>query len=182
MPETGREGVTARASAGFTLIELAVVILIIAMAAALVIPRLPAPEGMKLKSSARNLASGIRFLNDQAIVTKGRYVLHMNVGESGIRIARVSAAGDEMPADDQFMNRQLIDNDVVIEDVITSDLGKVSDGELVVRFGPNGNEQFLTLHLKAGDKEMTVYAFPNGGKVRVVDGYQTLETEQESRS
>ena len=151
-----------------------VVIVIIAVCAAVVIPRLPAPEGTRLKNSARNLASGIRFLNDQAIITKGVYRLKLNLTESSTTISKLSAIGDELAPDDQFMNRKLVEEGIVIEDVTDPQLGKVSEGEVVIRFGPAGTTDCLTIHLKGGEQHYTVISYPSGGKVKVLAGYQEV--------
>ena len=149
-----------------------VVILIIAVAAALVIPRLPAPEGTRLKNSARNLATGIRFLNDQAIITKGVYRLQLSLADNSTRISKISASGEELPPDDQFMNRQLIEEGISIEDVTVPQLGKVSEGEVSIPFGPGGNPDGITIHLKGGEQHFTIIAYPAGGRVKVLEGYQ----------
>src|SRR5690349_10905297 len=94
-----------------------VVLAILALAAAIVIPRLPAPEGARLKTSARNLATAIRFLNDQAIITKGVYRLKFNMADNSTAIVKLSPSGDELPPDEQQMNRKLIEDGVIIEDV-----------------------------------------------------------------
>ena len=162
--------------AGFTLIELMVVIVIIAVTAAIIIPRLPATDGAKLKNSARNLATGIRFLNDQAIITKGIYRLHFNLADNSTRIAKISASGEELPPDDQFMNRQLIEEGIIIEDVTTPGLGKVAEGEVVLPFGPGGTPDGITIHLKGGELHYTIVAYPAGGKVLVEEGYQEVNS------
>ena len=141
-----------------------VVIVIIAIAAALVIPRLPSPRGSRLKSSARNLASGIRFLNDQAIITKGVFRLKLNITENSTAIVKLSALGDELPPDDQFMSRTLIEEGI----------SKISEGEVVIPFGPGGNADCVTIHLKGGERHYTIIAYPSGGKVRVEEGYQEV--------
>ena len=151
-----------------------VVIVIIAIAAALVIPRLPSPRGSRLKSSARNLASGIRFLNDQAIITKGVFRLKLNITENSTAIVKLSALGDELPPDDQFMSRTLIEEGISIEDVTDPQLGKISEGEVVIPFGPGGNADCVTIHLKGGERHYTIIAYPSGGKVRVEEGYQEV--------
>lgn len=161
-----------------------VVILIVAMAAAIVFPRLPAPEGNRLKTSARNLATGIRYLNDQAIITKNRYVLHLNLVDNATRIAKLSSTGDELPPDDNFITRPLLEQGVTIEDVNLPSQGTLSESavkDVPIVFGPGGNEEGVTIHLKAGDKQMTVIAYPAGTKVKVMDGYQTLEGGQETK-
>jgi general secretion pathway protein H len=151
-----------------------VVIVIIAIAAAVVIPRLPAPAAAKLKNSARNLATGIRFLNDQAIITKGIYRLQFNLAEGSTRISKISASGEELPPDDQFMNRQLVEEGITIEDVTTPQLGKVNEGEVILPFGPGGNPDGVTIHLKGGEQHYTIFAYPAGGKVQVQEGYQEV--------
>ena len=167
--ETG----TAR-QAGFTLIEMMVVIVIIATCAALVIPRLPSTEAGRLKTSARNLASGIRFLNDQAVITKGIYHLKLNLAESSTTIVKLSAIGDELPPDDQYMGRKLVEEGITIEDVTVPRLGMVSEGEVVISFGPGGNPDCVTIHLLGGKEHYTIIAYPSGGKVKVLEGYQEV--------
>lgn len=149
-----------------------VVIVIIAMVAAVVLPRLPAQEGSRLKTSARNLASGIRFLNDQAIITKGVFHLELNLTESSTRIAKISPSGEELPPDDQFMSRQLLEEGIAIEDVTVPQLGKVTEGQVVITFGPGGNPDGIMIHLKGGAQHFTIIAYPAGGKVKVIEGYQ----------
>ena len=151
-----------------------VVIVIIAISAAVVIPRLPSGEGTRLKSSARNLASGIRFLNDQAVITKGVYHLKLNLAESSTTIVKLSAVGDELPPDDQFLGRKFIEEGISIEDVTVPRLGTVSEGEVVIPFGPGGNTDCVTIHLLGGKEHYTVIAYPSGGKVRVLEGYQEV--------
>jgi len=159
---------------GFTLIELMVVIVIIAISAAVVIPRLPAPEGTKLKTSARNMATAIRFLNDQAIITKAQYRLKLNLAESSTDISKLSSSGTELPPDDQFMKRHLVEEGITIEDVTVPQLGKVSEGEVILPFGPSGNPDCVTIHLKGGERHYTIIAYPSGGKVKVLEGYQEV--------
>ena len=149
-----------------------VVILIVSIAAMLVLPRLPATESTKLKNTARNLATGIRFLNDQAIVTKGVYRLELNMTDNSTKVSKISATGEELAPDDQFLNRQLVEEGITIEDVTTPRLGKVSEGQVLLPFGPGGNPDGIMIHLKGGEQHYTVIAYPAGGKVKVLEGYQ----------
>jgi general secretion pathway protein H len=162
--------------AGFTLIEIMVVLVIIAMTAALVLPRLPDTEAGKLKGSARSLASGIRFLNDRAIVTKGLYRLRLDLTDSSATISRISSSGQELPPDDQFLTRTLIEEGIAIEDVTDPQLGTVTEGQVLLSFGPGGNRDPIVIHLKGGKAQYTVIAYPSGGKVKVLEGYQEMPT------
>lgn len=162
---------------GFTMIELMVVIVILAMAAALVVPRLPSTEGTKLKNSAGNLASAIRFLNDRAIVSKGIYRLHFNIAENSLSVVKLSDKGEEVAPDDQFFTRKLLADGIIIEDVTAPRLGKMTEGDVPITFGPMGMPEPLVVHLKGEEKRFTVTAYPNGGKVVVQEGYQEVQPE-----
>lgn len=162
--------------AGFTLIEIMVVLVILAMTAALVLPRLPDTEAGKVKSSARNLASGIRFLNDRAIMTKGVYRLRLSLSDGSATISQISPTGLETAPDDQFMNRSMIEEGVAIEDVTDPQLGTVTEGQVLLHFGPGGNRDPFIIHLKGGTQQYTVIVYPSGGKVQVLEGYQEMPT------
>lgn len=160
-------------SAGFTLIELMVVIAILSIVVLVVLPRLPSTESGKLRSSARSLASGIRFLSDRAVTANSNYRMHLSLTDSTIVVKKLTAGGEETTADDQFLNKRFIAEGITIEDVIIPRLGKVTDGEVIVHFGSGGLAEFMAVHLKGNSSEhYTVIAYPNNGKVKVEQGYQ----------
>lgn len=64
---------------GFTLIELAMVIVVLGVMIALVIPTLGEMTGANLKRSARHLTGTIRFLRDEAEAKKTVYRLRFDV-------------------------------------------------------------------------------------------------------
>jgi general secretion pathway protein H len=68
-----------RQSGGFTLIELAMVIIVLGIMISLVIPTLGELTGSNLKRSARHLTGMIRFLRDEAEATKTIYRLRFDV-------------------------------------------------------------------------------------------------------
>jgi general secretion pathway protein H len=164
------------AQSGFTLIELMVVIAILSIVVLVALPRLPSTEAGKLRSSARSLASTIRFLGDRAVTAKSVYRLHLNLNDSTVAVKSLTAAGDEATPDDPFLSKRFIAEGITIEDVIIPRLGKSSDGEVIVTFGLGGLAEFMIVHLKDGkDGHFTVTAYPNSGKVKVAEGYQEVE-------
>ncbi len=57
-------------NAGFTLLELIVVLLLVSLIAALIFPRLPSSQASDLRNSARQLAVLMRYLEERAVATK----------------------------------------------------------------------------------------------------------------
>jgi general secretion pathway protein H len=155
---------------GFTLLELVVVIAILALVTLLVIPRLPAGDAASLRDSARAIATAMRFLTDRAATTRSIYQMRLDLTDSTATIARLNPDGTEASPDDALLARRLIADSVQLEDVVIPRLGKISEGEVLLRFSPAGSEGAI-IHLKGKNKgQYTVMAYPNG-KVTVAADY-----------
>ena len=161
--------------AGFTLIELIVVLVILSITAALVVPRLPSSGGMALKSSARSTAALLRYLGERSTGSKHVYRLHLNISENSIKVTRKLPSGEEIPPEDPLLSRKVLENGVVIADVQSPRFGKVTEGEVLIDFGATGLSEFLTLHLHSAHGEsFTIAGYPDGGKVKLLAGYEEL--------
>ena len=157
---------------GFTLVEMVVVVVILAVIAALVYPRLAPSGDAELRTSARSLAASIRYLEDRAITTKTAYRMRLNLNDTTIEVFEVLSDGEEQPAADVFLGRNLLADGIAIADVTTSRLGKVAAGEVSLDFGPLGLGEFIVIHLTTGkERYYTVQAYPRGGRVKVFDNY-----------
>jgi len=165
-----------RNSKGFTLLELVIVIFIISLAAAIILPRLPASNNSDLKSSAVSTATMLRYLGERSVTSNIKYRLHINVSDSTIKVTQVSNTGEESTPDDPFFSKKFISGDTQIADIETPRLGKITEGETIFDFGPAGLTEFLTIHFKTPDGKTfyTVAAFPNTGKVKILEGNQEL--------
>jgi general secretion pathway protein H len=162
-------------TAGFTLIELIIVLLILSITAALVVPRLPSSGGMALKSSARSTAALLRYLGERSTGSKNIYRLHINLSENSIKVTRKLPNGEEIPPEDPLLSRKIVENGVVIADVQSPRFGKVTEGEVLIDFGAAGLSEFLTLHLNSAHGEsFTIAGYPAGGKVKLLAGYEEL--------
>lgn len=160
---------------GFTLLEIILVIVILGMVAALVAPRLrPAAED-EVRRAARSVATAIRYLNDRAITTGNRYRMSIVFAEHGFKAVHILPDESEEAPSEDFLQKTVLPEKVVIEDVLTERLGKLTDGEATLNFGSGGLANFAAIHLKGADRSMTVFAYPASGKVNVVEGY--LEQE-----
>lgn len=161
-------------SGGFTLIELAVVLAILATVALLVFPRLPSTDATNLRGSARALAATIRYTGDKAVTAKSAYRLRVNLTDNRLAVIKM-VNGEESTDTDPFFSRQILAEGINIEDVSTPRLGKIAGGEVTVNFGPGGLEDFVVIHLQGSrDRHFTVTAYPQNGKVKVEEGYREV--------
>ncbi|WP_298433841.1 prepilin-type N-terminal cleavage/methylation domain-containing protein [Geobacter sp.] len=157
---------------GFTLMELVVVIAVLALAAAIVLPRLTVSRAVELKRSARALAATIRYLQDRAITSKTPYRMRIEIGTGTVRVTKLSAAGTEVATGEPALDRPPLAEGVTVADVLTQRGGKLAEGEAVLRFDLGGLDDFAAIHLKSADgATVTVMALPSSGKVTVADGY-----------
>jgi len=152
-----------------------VVLVIISLVMMLVIPRLPSSDASKLRSSARSLASTIRYLGENAVTGRIPYRMQFNISDATVVVARRTADGGEATPDDVFLNKRIIAEGITIESVQTPRLGIVKEGQVLLDFGPAGVGEFVSIHLQSGAGKYTVTAFPGSGKVKVFEGYQEGE-------
>ena len=159
-------------TAGFTLIEIAVVLVIISMVMLLVLPRLPSSDQENLKISARTLASTLRYIQERAATSQAGYHLIFSPGTDGIKINENGADGSAKDPADPLLQKAAVKEGIIIADVRIPRLGKINDGQLRVDIGVAGVRDFITIHLRSADGQFwTVMAFPSGGKVKAFEGY-----------
>ncbi|MDD2736574.1 MAG: type II secretion system protein [Desulfuromonadaceae bacterium] len=158
--------------AGFTLIEIAVVMVIISMVMLLVLPRLPSSDQENLKISARTLASTLRYIQERAATSQTGYYLMLSPGTDVIKIYENGADGSAKDPADPLLQKAPVKEGIVVADVRIPRLGKIKDGQLRVDIGVAGVRDFITIHLRSADGLFwTVMAFPSGGKVKAFEGY-----------
>lgn len=147
------------------------VIALLALVAAIVLPRLTVSHTMELNRSARQLAATIRYVQDRSITGKTPHRMRLEPGTGTVRITRVLDDGSEGAPGESFLERPPLAEGIIVADVSTPRGGKVAAGEAVLRFDMAGLGDFTTIHLKGeGDAAMTVMAYPSG-KVTVSEGY-----------
>jgi len=159
---------------GFTLIEMAVVIVIISMVAIIVLPLLPSTSAAELRNSARRLSTVVRYLGDRSVTTKTPYRMRLDLNDSTVTIKKI-VNGEETTPEDPFFSRNILADGVSIEGIEIQRLGKLGEGVVNVDFGAAGLGEFIVIHLK-GSKEghFTLTALPYGGRVEVLEGYQEI--------
>jgi general secretion pathway protein H len=158
---------------GFTLIEIAVVLVIIGMVMALVIPRLPSSESENLKISARTLAATLRYMQDRAATARATYFLRMEPGTDNVKILEAAADGSEKEPEDTLLQKRPVKEGIQVADVVIPRLGKLSKDQVRLVVSAGGLRDLVTIHLRSPKGSFwTVMAFPSSGKVKVYEGYQ----------
>ncbi len=71
---------------GFTLIELILVLVIIGLLTALVTPAITSLTGLKLKTTARRIAAGLRYARSQAVTTGSDYQVVFNLEKGEVTV------------------------------------------------------------------------------------------------
>lgn len=160
--------------AGFTLLELIVVLFLVSLIAALIFPRLPSSQASDLRNSARQLAVLMRYLEERAVATKKTYYLRINLDEDRLSVSRKETDDNKNGQDDdQFLKRQPLAKGIRVSDISTDQLGTINTGEALISYGPGGRSAPLLLHLAAPDNSYyTIQALPVSGSIKVAAGYQ----------
>ncbi len=159
--------------AGYTLIEITVVLVIICMIMLLVLPRLPSSDQENLKISARTLASTLRYIQERAATSQTGYHLFLSPGTDVIKIYENGADGSDKEPSDPLLQKSALKEGIIVADVRIHRLGKIKEGQLRLDVGVAGVRDFITIHLRSADGQFwTVMAFPSGGKVKAFEGYR----------
>lgn len=162
------------AQAGFTLIELGLVMLIIAVAVTVIVPRFQDQSRAALTAQTRKLATTFRFLQHEAILNGRVYQLNFDLDQQ-----RYFVTSGEVTSEGAF-NREsgilardvALPNNVQVSDVVM-EAGKVYEGLAFVRFFPDGYVDPAVVHLDNGQEVYTLYV-PDGitGRAYIASGYR----------
>ncbi len=140
-------------SGGFTLLELLVVIFVLSLVLAVAVPSLTGIGEDRMKSDAKRLASIVRYLNDSAISTKNTLNMKITFADKMIRYG--GPEGDKSEKFDLLSGIEL------------QSRGLVSEGEVIVFFGPVGASESFTLHLKDDKSDMSIAFNSISGRVGI---------------
>ncbi len=175
----GRPG-RPRRNDGFTFIELAAVLLILAVVIGLAFPVLQRVSTNDLRLTARRLVQTIYFLADRAAATKRTYRLHYNLDRHEYWVAVQTSEGEEAPPQSPLLKRTVFPESVRFKDVITLRQGKAALGEAYTDFHPVGRVDKTVLRLTdEAENTLTLVVNPLTGKVKVYEGY-IEETERKT--
>ena len=158
--------------AGFTLIEIVVVMVLISLFMVFSIPVFSTIGTSSLDSSARRLSGTIKYLYNEAALSGLEYRLIYNLEEGTYRAQILEADGQLVDAEDQGRQAAL-KCDVRFEDVQLTGRGKFSMGQVTARIDPSGwiDETIIHLDDGSGDK-LTLRVMPLTGTTEIFSGYR----------
>jgi general secretion pathway protein H len=169
---------TSRAGAynnhGFTMIELAMVLLVIGIAGAVVMPRIGnVLDHQQMRRSINTLRGTVRLLQARAASTKHVYRLTFDLDRQMMTVCIVDVETAECQAE---QSRRLHDYTfppaVRLLDVEDGQGTKTSEGQAITNFHPTGLAEPATIHLAgSAEQQMTLMIEPLAGNVKVLNGY-----------
>jgi type II secretory pathway pseudopilin PulG len=160
--------------AGFTLIEIAVVLFLMALMAILVMPSMHGFHLSRLKHEVRRLAGRASFLYDQASANKVVLRLTFNIDANAYFVSRLDPHATNpvfVPDLDSGAAPVLLPPDVRLRDVTVEGTGTLARGTISCNFYPEGYVDATVVHLiDPGGTVFTLSFQPLTGRVAIVKG------------
>lgn len=162
-------------NAGFTLIELIVVISLLAILLAFAIPRLP---GSLFKEdsneTARWLILKVKLLKEKALHDKVLYFLNLDVDNGIMWISDQSMDEDEEAKENARKEGHALSNDLRITGVEFPEPREYPMGEAKIRFFKNGYSDKAIINMEDEDNQYSFIIEPFLSKVRMYDTYKSF--------
>jgi prepilin-type N-terminal cleavage/methylation domain-containing protein len=158
----------------FTLLELAVVLLIIGLVLAVAMPHFGAFQAAELRSEARRLAARSHYLYEESGAQKVLLCLNLDLNHSTYFVTRLDPFGAEplfRPESGPAAGVATMPADVRLRDVWVEGSGLFRDGIVRCQFYPAGIADAAVIHLldRNGDV-ITVGIEPFNGTVAIISG------------
>lgn len=151
-----------RGECGFTLLELALTLMIMGILLTLALPRLPRLDRTDLESSADRLASTMTYLADEASLRGRIYKLTLDLDSEQWKVSALAvfARKDEQATrpefredpDDPLSRSVVLPPGIVLDAFIDAD-GQTTSGQRAVFFLPEGLSENVDVRLADRDEE-----------------------------
>ena len=162
-------------SAGFTLLELTVVLFIIGLLVTIAIPHLGNTSNARLDATAHRLAATVRYLSGEAALRNRPYRLNYDLDKHIYWITTLVTTQDhaEFRNDLSPLSRPVqLPPSITFADIQTSGVGRISTGRLSTHFQPQGYADPTVIHLRnQQSRTITVLIPALTGEARIYEGY-----------
>ena len=171
----------AGSSAGFTLLELLVVIIITGLVVALAVPSFSnLLAGDNLKKASRQLIGLERKLRGEAVRDQQSYILCLDIPASSYWVVTSDMTTEKQ--DEMKKNPQHLPPDVSILDVVGENNEKQSAGEAKINFGKNNICSPAIIHLAHEEDRMTILINPFLGVTEIHNKYVDVSVSGSEQS
>jgi len=168
IPKTCRN----RGRAGFTLVEIVVVMVLVSLFMVFSIPLFSNIGTSSLGTSARRLSGTIKYLFNESALSGLEYRLIYDLDRGSYRAQILEENGELVAATDQGREASL-KGDVFFTDLQLPGRGKFTAGQVTTRIHPSGWVEETIIHLDDGAGEMlTLRVMPLTGTTEIFDGYR----------
>jgi len=164
--QTSATGTWSR-SHGFTLIELAVVLVILGIAATLVLPRLTNLGRNNLRASGQRLAITVKSLYNEAALSGETHLLVLQIDQGRFAVHRRVNKGEVV--EEQLVGKEReLEPGIRFRDVSVKGQGTLRSGEIKLHAYPVGWMDESTIHLVGENGEvLTLHIPPLAGMAEV---------------
>ncbi|MDT8440028.1 MAG: prepilin-type N-terminal cleavage/methylation domain-containing protein [Desulfuromonadales bacterium] len=160
-----------RPQAGFTLVELTVVIVLISLFMVFSIPLFGNIGTSRLDSSARRLAGTVKFLYNEAAMTGREHRLTFDFEQGSYHGRVIEVDGELVAAGDQ--GRQAALKGATRFDAIrVPGRGRFTMGQVTIRFAPTGWVDETVIHLSDDRQQRTLRIMPLTGTTEIYSGHR----------
>jgi len=162
---------------GFTLLELGLAVALIGLLVTLVLPRLGLLGGVSLQASARQLASRIQLLREDAALRRRTVRLSFDPpsGRYGAEVYADTGTGMRFVPEETPLFRTVTLPDSITLDVSGPGLTTTTEGRPAALFSPDGYTDPMVVRLARGtDDVLSIVVEPARSRPRIIEG--TVDT------
>ena len=167
-----------RSSAGFTLLEISLVLLIMGVILTLVLPRLRDPGRAELLSQSKRLVNIFKLLRSEAVLNGYAYRLNYDLDAQRYWVTADESAdlGDFVHELGSLARGTQLTDPVGFTDIVMPTLaGKVNQGQIYTVFYPDGSVDPTVIHLATPREAYTLWLNPMNGRLNIAVGYHDVE-------